>query len=122
VKSWITLNEPWVIAHMGYGTAEAAPRIKGNGVLDYIAGHNLIKAHAKAWHIYDDNFRATQKGNEKFCSNVMVRIETITIGEVGITLNSGWYEPKTQSQQDIEAAERSVQFYVVNNFTPLHKT
>jgi beta-glucosidase/6-phospho-beta-glucosidase/beta-galactosidase len=70
VKSWITLNEPWVIAHMGYGTAEAAPRIKGNGVTDYIAGHNLIKAHARAWHIYNDNYRASQQGTNFFTPNL----------------------------------------------------
>lgn len=28
----------------------------------YIAGHNLIKAHAEAWHLYNDKYRAKQGG------------------------------------------------------------
>ncbi|KAF4523217.1 hypothetical protein B566_EDAN011754 [Ephemera danica] len=51
-----------------------------------------MKAHARAWHIYDDFYRATQQG------------------ECGITLDSGWIEPKTNETQDIEAAERARQF------------
>jgi beta-glucosidase/6-phospho-beta-glucosidase/beta-galactosidase len=70
VKSWITLNEPWVIAHMGYGNGVYAPRVLGSGTTDYIAGHNLIKAHARAWHIYDDNYRASQQGTNKSCHNI----------------------------------------------------
>jgi len=35
------------------------------------------------------------------------------IGEIGITLYSDWIEPKTQSPQDIEAAERTLQFRVI---------
>lgn len=29
---------------------------------DYIAGHNLLLAHARAYHIYDKEFRNTQNG------------------------------------------------------------
>ncbi|CAB3365157.1 Hypothetical predicted protein [Cloeon dipterum] len=92
VKSWITFNEPWVQSVLGYGYGGNAPRIVGSGQTDYIAAHNQIKSHARAWHIYDDNYRATQNG------------------EIGITLDSGWSEPKTQSAADIEAAERNMQF------------
>ncbi|CAB3365153.1 Hypothetical predicted protein [Cloeon dipterum] len=92
VKSWITFNEPWVQSELGYGYGGNAPRVVGSGQTDYIAAHNQIKSHARAWHIYDDNYRATQNG------------------EIGITLDSGWIEPKTQSTADIEAAERAMQF------------
>jgi hypothetical protein len=39
-----------------------APQITASGIKDYIAGHNLIKSHARAWHIYNDTYRATQQG------------------------------------------------------------
>ena len=29
---------------------------------DYMCMHNLLKAHAKAYHIYDEEFRPTQNG------------------------------------------------------------
>ncbi|XP_065341160.1 myrosinase 1-like [Cloeon dipterum] len=92
VKSWITFNEPLVQSHLGYGLGIFAPRVKGSGKTDYIAAHNQIKAHARAWRIYDADYRATQNG------------------EVGITFNCAWDEPKTQNPEDIEAAERALQF------------
>ena len=62
VKWWITLNEPWVVAYLGYGVGSMAPGVNGIGDLVYIAGHSLIKAHTEAYHIYNDDFRSTQNG------------------------------------------------------------
>ena len=49
VKLWITHNEPWVVAHHGYGFDEMAPGRWGPGDKIYQAGHNLIKAHTAAY-------------------------------------------------------------------------
>lgn len=95
VKFWLTHNEPWVQAVMGYGNGGNAPRVRGSGISDYIAGLNLLKSHAVAWHIYDDKYRVTQNG------------------QCAITLDVVWMEPKTQTPEDIEAAERSLQFKVI---------
>ncbi|CAH1801973.1 unnamed protein product [Owenia fusiformis] len=94
VSLWITFNEPWIIVRHGYGYGIFAPGYSdAPGTKTYIAGHNLLKAHAKAWHTYDDEFRATQKGT------------------IGITLNTGWSEPRNASiPSDVEAAERAMQF------------
>ena len=47
VKHWITLNEPWCAAVLGYGLGVHAPgRVSADE--PYIAGHNLMRAHAKA--------------------------------------------------------------------------
>ena len=62
VKFWITLNEPRVVATQGYGDGNMAPGMVGPGTYMYQVTHNLIKAHAKAYHIYDKEFRASQKG------------------------------------------------------------
>ena len=62
VKFWITLNEPWVVATQGHGNGEKAPGFKGPGILDYKAAHNLIRAHAKAYRVYQNEFYETQKG------------------------------------------------------------
>lgn len=62
------------------------------GTLPYIVGHNLLKAHAEAWHLYNDTYRAKQKGI------------------ISITINSDWSEPRNPyKQEDIDAARRVVQ-------------
>ncbi|XP_034550002.1 lactase-phlorizin hydrolase-like [Notolabrus celidotus] len=96
VKFWITINEPYNIANVGHGYGAAAPGISLRpGTLPYIVGHNLLKAHAEAWHLYNDKYRATQKGI------------------ISITINSDWSEPRNPyKQEDIDAARRVVQFYI----------
>lgn len=62
------------------------------GTLPYIVGHNLIKAHAETWHLYNEKYRPTQKGL------------------ISITINSDWSEPRNPyKQEDIDAARRVVQ-------------
>ncbi|KAF7660856.1 hypothetical protein LDENG_00274200 [Lucifuga dentata] len=96
VKKWITINEPYNVAMIGHGYGAAAPGISFRpGTLPYIVGHNLIKAHAEAWHLYNDKYRAKQKGI------------------ISITINSDWAEPRNPyKQEDVDAARRVVQFYI----------
>ena len=62
------------------------------GTAPYTVGHNLIKAHAEAWHLYNDKYRASQGG------------------VISITISSDWAEPRDPSkQEDVEAARRNVQ-------------
>ncbi|XP_049836770.1 myrosinase 1-like [Schistocerca gregaria] len=91
VKWWITFNEPNQFVH-GYVVPWTAPGLRAPGIGDYLATHTVIKAHARVWHLYDEQYRATQNGS------------------VGITLNMDWPEPETNSTEDAEAAERARQF------------
>ncbi|XP_073490360.1 lactase/phlorizin hydrolase-like [Aquarana catesbeiana] len=94
VKFWITLNEPYIIAFLGYGEGSFAPGIYSPGDSVYVVGHNLIKAHAEAWHLYNDKYRATQGG------------------QISITLNCDWAEPINQyKQEDVDAARRYLLFF-----------
>lgn len=70
VKLWITLNEPRVVATRGYGGGTMPPEVGGPGTTVYIATHNLIKAHAKAYRIYINEFKEIQKGNESIHKNM----------------------------------------------------
>ena len=63
VKKWITLNEPNIFATRGHGTGFHAPGIREPGTAVYKVAHMAIKAHATAYHIYQQEFKATQKGN-----------------------------------------------------------
>lgn len=83
MKFWITLNEPRVVATLGYGAGTMAPAIGGPGTTVYVATHNLIKAHAKAYRVYDTEFRHTQKGTLfhlfSFCYSHLLRSNHISI-------------------------------------------
>ncbi|XP_056630381.1 myrosinase 1-like [Diorhabda sublineata] len=92
VKYWLTFNEPKQICQEGYGAGIKAPGIMSHGFGEYLCAHNVIKAHAKVWHMYNKEFRNKQQG------------------QVGITIDSMWMEPETNSEVDILAAERKMQF------------
>nr|XP_036868480.1 klotho [Manis javanica] len=75
VKFWVTIGEP------------------STWNMTYSAGHNLLKAHALAWRLYDEKFRRTQKG------------------KISIALQADWIEPACPfSQKDKEVAERVLEF------------
>ena len=63
MKKWITFNEPLEFCLYGYGMDFFAPAINMHGVAEYLAAHTVLKAHAKAYHLYDDEYRQAQKGN-----------------------------------------------------------
>ena len=72
VKFWITLNEPKETSLQGHGSGTMAPGLTGLGTLAYIAAHNQIRAHARAYRAYHQDFAASQGG------------------KIGITLNGNW--------------------------------
>ena len=79
----------------GYGDGSKAPGIEGIGTSLYIAAHNQIRAHAKAYRLYQNEFAATQGG------------------QCGITLNTEWGEPEDPNDPtSVEAAENNMQFYL----------
>lgn len=92
VKNWITLNEPWVVAILGYGQGVMAPGRVSNAE-PYIAGHNLLLSHASAVECYRNKY-SHQKG------------------QIGITNNCDWREPLTDKEEDKEAAERALLFFL----------
>ncbi|XP_044073704.1 lactase-phlorizin hydrolase-like [Siniperca chuatsi] len=93
VKFWMTFNQPHTIAWSGYGLGQIPPNVKNPGVAPYRVAHNLIKAHAKAYHTYDDKYRKSQGGR------------------VSIALNADWIEPG-ESQEDVDAAKQYLQINV----------
>ena len=63
VKWWITFNEPFVFIWVGYGLGVHAPGIGHSpGTIPYNVAHNVLLSHSEAYHIYDQQFRDTQKG------------------------------------------------------------
>lgn len=93
VRQWITLNEPWCSSLLAFGTGEHAPGKTDNaGVDPYRAAHNLLRAHAKAVHVYRSEFAASQKG------------------KIGITLNSDFAVAKVPGLDGEKAVRRYMEF------------
>nr|XP_060633866.1 cytosolic beta-glucosidase-like [Anolis sagrei ordinatus]XP_060633867.1 cytosolic beta-glucosidase-like [Anolis sagrei ordinatus] len=102
VKLWLTINEPYVLATLGYEEGVMAPGVKELGTGAYQSAHNMIKAHAVAWHSYNQLFRKKQGGL------------------VSIALNSDWAEPfDPNSPADQEAAKRHMAFCLDWFATPI---
>lgn len=66
VKSWLTFNEPYNMCLAGYGTSllmvQFAPDLNFHGFGEYMCTHNVLRAHAAAYHLYNNTFKPTQKG------------------------------------------------------------
>lgn len=89
VKQWITLNEPWVFAFVGYAFGAHAP-----GMTDfpaaYRAAHHALIAHGEAVPIIRKNVPEAQ---------------------VGIVLAHPYFQPATDSEEDRAAAQRQFNFH-----------
>lgn len=93
VRHWITFNEPWVIAIMGHSNGVMAPGRISN-TEPYLVAHQLLRSHGKAVAVYRQEFQEAQSG------------------QIGITNNCDWREPKTDSAVDREAAQRALEFFL----------
>lgn len=85
VKHWITLNEPWCSASLGYLYGVHAPGDK-NPKRAFLAAHHLLLAHGEAMKIIRKN---------------------VPDAKAGITLNLTPQLPATDHPDDIRVARRS---------------
>ncbi|XP_063932903.1 lactase/phlorizin hydrolase-like [Zophobas morio] len=90
VKTWITFEEPRTVCDTFKGLlGDEFP----SGMAEYLCAHNILRAHAEAYHIYDKEFRITQNG------------------KISITLDLEWAEAANFSNpKSVLAAERKVHF------------
>ncbi|KAI8803457.1 putative beta-glucosidase [Cladochytrium replicatum] len=113
VKHWLTFNEPYCSAKLGYGWGVHAPGRTSNREKNEVGdtstetwrvGHSILLGHGKAVKVYRDQFKAHQKG------------------KISITLNCDWGEPYTDSEEDKAAAQRYLDFYVGWFADPIYLT
>lgn len=57
VKYWVTFNEPMQTCLEGYGGTYRAPALNRHGIAEYLCTHNLLKAHANVYHLFDKEYR-----------------------------------------------------------------
>ncbi|XP_013194730.1 myrosinase 1 [Amyelois transitella] len=86
VKYWVTFNEPMQTCLEGYGGTYRAPALNRHGIAEYLCTHNLLKAHANVYHMFKTHYNETG-------------------GKLGMSLDSNWAEPRSNTARDREAVE-----------------
>jgi len=81
VDKWITLNEPWCSAYLGYGSGEQAPG-KKDFAANINASHHLLLAHGLALEAYRE-LNLTE--------------------DIGITFNLSHHYPVSDKPEDLDA-------------------
>ncbi|ESW12260.1 hypothetical protein PHAVU_008G097700 [Phaseolus vulgaris] len=105
VKHWTTVNEANAYAIFGYDVGISPPQrcspsslfncSKGNSSTEpYLAAHHILLAHASAARLYRKKYQAMQHGI------------------IGLNIISFGYLPKTNSTDDIRAAQRARDFNI----------
>lgn len=85
IDSWITLNEPWCSAYLGYGNGHHAPG-RANFAEHFGAAHHLLLAHGLALQAY----------------------QQLNLGaDIGITLNLIPQYPASSKPEDIDATRQA---------------
>ncbi|KAK9741188.1 hypothetical protein RND81_03G087800 [Saponaria officinalis] len=114
VKYWVTLNEPNIVAMLGYAKGVHVPQRctpgiegyppcrEGNSSTEpYLVGHHFLLAHASAVKLYKDTYQSSQKG------------------QIGITVGCDWGEPYDNSEKNKQAAERYYEHFCGWMFNPV---
>ncbi|XP_072948369.1 myrosinase 1-like [Epargyreus clarus] len=88
VRTWITINEPATICDFAYNTGTVPPRVHDPYVAPYLCNKHVLVAHAKAWRIYDEQFKPLYGGRVSIANNLM------------------WMEAKTKDQESLAELTR----------------
>ncbi|TXC85873.1 beta-glucosidase [Metabacillus litoralis] len=99
IKKWITINEPWCVSFLSNFIGIHAPGYQ-NLQLATTISHHLLLAHGKAV----TKFR-----------------ESGLTGEIGYAPNLEWNEPYSNKQEDIDACNRGMGWFIEWFFDPVFK-
>ncbi|PAD70304.1 beta-glucosidase [Bacillus sp. 7586-K] len=99
IKKWITLNEPWCVSFLSNYIGAHAPGNK-DLQLALTISHHLLLAHGKA----------------------VARFRKLDVeGEIGYAPNMEWYEPFSSKQEDIDACNRALAYFIEWFMDPVFK-
>ena len=65
VQTWLTVNEPSIFCGFSYTVGSHAPGIVNKEIGTHLCTKNVLLAHAKAWRIYDEEFKPIYHGKSK---------------------------------------------------------
>ncbi|VDO21619.1 unnamed protein product [Heligmosomoides polygyrus] len=100
VEYWITFNEIFMHAWSAVSRFEGHPHHSPDTVeystpkrrIPYLAAHNMLRAHAKVYRMYEREFRATQRGR------------------IGIVAGGQWFLAVSDDPSDTAACQRAVEW------------
>ncbi|XP_026489574.2 myrosinase 1-like [Vanessa tameamea] len=101
VKYWITMNQPNSICVDGYGGIEFAPAVGFSGVADYLCIKNVLLAHAKAYRLYQTEYKTKYKGS------------------VGISLSLNWADSVDNKTENVESTDLFREFSIGLYMNPI---
>jgi beta-glucosidase len=99
VRSWVTLNEPWCAAFLGYRSGEHAPG-RRDPEAAYRAVHHLLLGHGLAVEAFEAAFGAAAGSTGKAAGGAG------RAAKIGIVLNPATPSPASAGEDDRLAAER----------------
>jgi beta-glucosidase len=99
VGYWVTHNEPWVIAYLGYKEATMAPGL-ADLTLSNQAAHHLLLSHGRTVQLF-------RQGGYK--------------GQIGIVLNTSHFMSASDSEKDLAARQRAYDQMLGMYLGPLYK-
>ncbi|PSN50030.1 Myrosinase 1 [Blattella germanica] len=110
VKRWITMNEPTSIVFGYCLPLGMAPNVLTPGHGQYLAMHTILLSHARAYRLYDREFRETQQGDYPLLMKEWVAKKS---------KEEGYHRSRLPSftQEEIEMLRGSLDFLGINHFT-----
>lgn len=94
IKIFYTVNEPYMFCGYGYGSTLLAPGTNMSGIASYLCGHNVLKAHASAYHLYNEEFRKKQKGTigiVNICNSYISKTNDTKLENDAFQFTCGWF-------------------------------
>ncbi|CAG9863636.1 unnamed protein product [Phyllotreta striolata] len=91
VGIWVSINEPHTLCHLGYSIGVLAPGIKGDGKQEYMCAYLTLKSIGAIYRMYKKEFPHYK-------------------AKMAPALDCQWIEPKSNSKEDEEAANRQREF------------
>ncbi|KAL4708545.1 hypothetical protein ACJJTC_014153 [Scirpophaga incertulas] len=104
VKYWVTINQPCNICIDGYGSTHVAPALGKSGVADYVCMKNILLAHAKAYRLYEKDYKSKYNGL------------------VGIALFMSWADAVNNKTENMEAVDTYREFRLGMYMDPIWST
>lgn len=94
VKRFIPINEPTTVCKEGYTHGKHAPGKHLYGFGEYLCIHNMLKAHARAYRIYEEEFNQTYPAQIGFLVNLFGYLaenpNDVLAPEIAYEFNGGW--------------------------------
>ncbi|CAH4023456.1 unnamed protein product [Pieris brassicae] len=103
IQSWITINEGMIACEATYSMGSFAPGIYSPGLGSYLCNKNVLLAHAKAWRLYDEEYKSKYGGKVSLTNQIMwaqaYSEEYEDLAELVLQMSAGLYSHAIYSKE-----------------------